>query len=98
MKWIYPMSRYSIYVEQEHKHTSRKMLAVYGFDTGGLLGSESPLFGFFCQVFNANEEEGHEPFYWETGSKDAIIDSPVWGEIEEQHPEHARKILLDLPF
>ncbi len=74
------------------------MLAVYGFDTGGLLGSESPLFGFFCQVFDANEDEGHEPFYWETGSKDAIMNSPVWGEIQNQNPEHARKILLDLIF
>ena len=98
MKWIYPMSRYSIYVEQQHKYTSRKMLAVYGFDTGGLLGSESPIFGFFCQVFDANEEEGHEPFYWETGGKEAIIDSPVWWEIQDRNPEHAQKILLDLPF
>ncbi len=92
------MSRYSLYVEQKHKHTSRQMLVVYGFDTGGLLGDESPLFGFFCQVFDANEQSQNMPFYHETGSKFAIMESPVWEEIQDANPDHATAIMLDMPF
>lgn len=94
----YPMSRYELYVEQNHKFTSRKMNVVYGFDTGGLLGADSPTFGFFCQVFDANEEGQNEPFYHETGGKEAILESPVWYEIEDANPDHATSIVLDLPF
>ena len=90
----YPMSRYELYVEQNHKFTSRKMNVVYGFDTGGLLGADSPTFGFFCQVFTTSGEL----FYNETGGKEAILESPVWYEIEDANPDHATSIVLDLPF
>ena len=90
MKWIYPMSRYSIAIERNHKNPppgwERRINADYGYDH---------VDGFFCQVFEWGKTE---PFYWATGEKSAIIDSPVWTTITTEYPEHAEKIILDLPF
>ena len=101
MKWIYPMSRYRIRVENlepKENHGEDYFEVVYGFDTGGLLGSESPLFGFFLQACLIAECGFKEVTYHESGDKTAIMESPFWDDIQKSNPDHAMKIALDLPF
>ena len=95
------MSRYTMQVENlepKEKHGEDYFEVIYGFDTGGLLGSESPLFGFFLQAWIITECGMKELTYHETGDKTAIMESPFWDDIQKSNPDHAMKIALDLPF
>jgi len=73
----------------------------YGFDTGGLLGAESPMYGYFIQAWFVHPEEGIRsmvPDYHQTGSKEVLIESPFWEDIVLRRPDHVKKIVLDLPI
>lgn len=97
----YPMSRYTIQVENlepKEIHGEDYFEVIYGFDTGGLLGEESPLFGFFLQAWLVAECGHKEMTYHETGDKSAIVDSPFWNDIQKANPDHAMAIVLDTIF
>lgn len=73
----------------------------YGFDTGGLLGADSPLYGYFIQAWFVHPEEGMrsmDPDYHQTGGKEVLIESPFWEDIVLRRPDHVKKIVLDLPI
>lgn len=90
------MSRYTIQVEINN--TEDYFDVIYGFDTGGLLGEQSPTFGFFLQSWLITECGMKELTYAETGDKSAITESPFWNEILKQNEEHALAIALDTIF
>lgn len=97
----YPMSRYTIQIEKlepRENHGEDYFEVIYGFDTGGLLGEESPLFGFFLQAWIITECGHKEITYHETGDKSAIIESPFWDDILKANPDHAMAIALDTVF
>jgi len=99
----YPMSRYTIKVEKLGVNTlpihgKDYFEVIYGFDTGGLLGAESPLFGFFLQAWRYDECGNPEMTYHESGGKSAIVESPFWDDIQKANPEHAMAIVLDTIF
>ena len=95
------MSRYTLRFDKLHPTElfgKAQLEIVYGFDTGGLLGEESPTFGFFIQEWYISEKGNWDMVSSETGDKSVIIGSQYWDDIEKSNPDHAMKIALDLPF
>ena len=99
MKWIYPMSRYTIQVETgepkeffsdgQVAHGDDYFDVIYGFDAND---------GYFLQAWLIAECGFKDLTYHEKGDKSAITESPFWSEIQAHNQDHAMKIALDLPF
>ena len=103
------MTRFNGYTQEDvvawsqHDEKPRKgrWSFAYGFDTGGLLGEDSPMYGYFVNAWLQREEDEEMHFqadYTITGTKDVIINSPFWGDIVLFRPDHVKYIVADLPL
>ncbi|MDA9991660.1 hypothetical protein N9E35_01495 [Candidatus Marinimicrobia bacterium] len=89
------------YSQHDDEYKTGRWSFVYGFDTGGLLGNQSSLFGYFVNAWFQREEDEEMHFqadYELTGGKDVIINSPFWGDIVLFRPDHVKYIVADLPI
>lgn len=87
--------------QHDNEYKKGRWSFVYGFDTGGMLGENSSMYGYFINAWYQRQEDEEMHFqadYELTGGKDVIMNSPFWGDIVLFRPDHVKYIVTDLPI